>query len=246
MEGTCLRLADAIFSSSACSADCCAEHYGLDREKIPVLHTGVDTVHFSPRETAAHGRPTIIFVGRVSADKGAMHLLEASCRLVSQIPDLKLTLVGGGKSQFLKELQQRAIQLSCPNLLDQAGFVSRDELPYYLSRATVFALPSHHEPGPGLVYLEAMACGLPVIGCDNAGAAEVVRDGETGLLVPPKNVRALETALQALLLDVQRRSSMARRARQYVVEAFDSRQCIKKIEALYSSVVSQARVGCTR
>src|ERR1043166_6960952 len=70
MEGTCLRLADAVFSSSHCSAEGCAREYGLNRQAIPVLHTGVDTKLFSPRATPKPERPTIVFAGKLVRNKG--------------------------------------------------------------------------------------------------------------------------------------------------------------------------------
>ena len=91
------------------------------------------------------------------------------------------------------------------------------ELPEHLSRAHVFAAPSLYEGGPGFVYLEAMACGLPVIACAGSGAAEVVFPGENGLLVPPGDVDALADALRQLLGDAIGRAEMGERARRYVL-----------------------------
>ncbi len=96
-----------------------------------------------------------------------------------------------------------------------------------------------HEPGPGLVYLEAMACGLPVVACESAGAVEVVHHEHNGLLVPPKDPDALAAALRRLLADAPYRESMGNRARRYVEETADSRECLRRLEALYLEVASR-------
>jgi glycosyltransferase involved in cell wall biosynthesis len=238
MEGACVRLADAVFSSSACSADWCAKHYGRNRDEIPVLHTGVDTELFSPRNVPKAKRPTIIFAGKLTRNKGVHLLAEAAVRLVKEFPELQLRLLGRGEPQIVDDLKKIAQAAGLPDLLDMPGFVNRNELPEHFSRAHIFAAPSEYEGGPGFVYLEAMACGLPVIACAGSGAAEVVRQNENGLLVPPRDVGALTAALRSLLKDVLQREKMGAFARRFVLAEADSRACIKKLEEFYSAVVN--------
>lgn len=233
IEGTCLRLADAVFSSSACSADWCAEHYGLDRSQIPVLHTGIDSSLFRPGEIQKAARPTIIFVGRVTADKGVDLLVEAACQLLPDFPDLQVEILGRGDPVFIDRLKTRAAESEAPGLVKFLGFVDRNELPKHLSRAHVFAGPSTYEPGPGLVYLEAMACGLPVVACRGAGAAEVVIPEENGLLIAPQDASALAAALRRLLHNSDLRQSIGERARQYAIREADSEVCLRHIEQFY-------------
>lgn len=238
MEATCLRLADAVYSSSRCSAEWCARHYGLDPNRTPVIHSGVDTEHFRPGDGGKECRPTVVFTGRVARNKGVFELLEASAVLVSEFPDLQLRFLGRGEPKVVEELQAQAASLGCVGLLDLAGFVPRERLPEQLSRAHVFAAPSVYEGGPGFVYLEAMACGLPVIACAGSGAAEVVREGETGFLVPPDDVGALVAKLRLLLGDLQQRERLGTQARKSVLAEADSRSCLRKLEAFYRSAVS--------
>ncbi len=238
MEGTCLRLADAVFSSSRCSAEWCAKHHGLKSDDIPVLHTGVDTELFAPRAVAKASRPIIVFAGKLARNKGVHLLVEAACELAREFPGLHLRLLGRGEPRVIAELQSRAQSTGLAELLDLPGFVERAQLPEHFSRAHVFAAPSQYEGGPGFVYLEAMACGLPVIACEGSGAAEVVRHGENGLLVPPQNVEALVAALRELLRDSAKRQAMGERARSFVVAEADSRVCLKKLEAFYAAVAS--------
>jgi glycosyltransferase involved in cell wall biosynthesis len=237
MEGTCARLADAVFSSSNCSAEWCAKHYGVERARIPTLHTGVDTEWFSPREVPKADRPTIVFAGKLVRNKGVYLLVEAACRLAREFPDLHLRLLGRGDTRTMGELQEHASREGFPQLLDMPGFVDRRELPEHFSRAHLFAAPSEYEGGPGFVYLEAMACGLPVIGCAGSGAAEVIREGENGLLVSPNRSDELAAALRALLGNESGRSAMGERARRFVLAEADSRACIKRIAAFYAETV---------
>ena len=239
MEGTCIRLADAVISSSQCSADWCARAYGIRRETIDVIHTGVDTEHFHPRNVDKADRPTIIFVGRVSESKGVSDLVEAARRLALTIPGLRLRLIGRVERSYSDWILGYG-NSGGHDLVDIVGFVSRDELPPHLSRAHVFAAPSHYEGGPGFVYLEAMACGLPVVACSGSGASEIVLPGENGVLVPPHDPDALTHALGELLRDPVPRAAMGKRARAYAVERADSRDCLSRLETFYRSVAARA------
>lgn len=234
MEGSCVRLADAVYSSSQCSADWCAKHYDRKRDEIPVLHTGVDVEQFSPWPVPKAERPTIVFAGKLARNKGVHLLAQAAVKLADEFPGLHLRLLGRGNKKSEEEL--KALTRDFSGLLDLPGFVDRAGLPEHFSRAHVFAAPSEYEGGPGFVYLEAMACGLPVIACAGSGAAEVVRVGENGLLIPPQNVEALTEALRSLLKDTARREQMGRAAREFVVAEADSRACIKKLEAFYTAI----------
>jgi len=236
MEGTCLRLADAVFSSSSCSANWCAAHYGLDRDEIPILHTGIDCELFRPVDVPKAKRPTIIFVGKLERNKGIAILLEASLQLTKDFPDLQVRILGSGNPVLIGELRAQAIAAGAPDLLDLQGFVGREDLPAQLSSAHVFAAPSEYEGGPGFVYLEAMACGLPVIACEGNGASEVITNAKHGYLVPPKNSDALVTALRELLSDRRKREEMGGNGRLYVREKANTKDRIRKLEAFYSSV----------
>ena len=132
LEGTCLRLADAIFSSSRCSAEWCARHYGIRGAEIPVLHTGVDTELFRPSETPKAARPTILFVGKLELNKGVRQLVEAAIELAAEFSDLRLRLLGRGSDRMNQELQALVKARGVPGLLELAGFVPREELPAQL------------------------------------------------------------------------------------------------------------------
>jgi len=241
MERACLRAADAIYSSSRVSAEWCAREYGLDANDIPVLHTGVDCALFRPNAAPRDARPTVLFVGRIEENKGVRTLLAAACRVAGEIPQLRLRLVGRGNPRLVEELERTARGLGHPQLLEVAGFVPREALPGAMGRAHVFAAPSAYEGGPGFVYLEAMACGLPVIACRGSGASEVVTAGRTGELVAVGDDEALAAVLREWLHDAPRAAALGRAAREYVLEHADERRCVDAIARFYAGAVERGR-----
>jgi len=239
MEATCVRLADAVYASSDCSADWCATHYGRPRNEIPRLHTGVDTSLFCPQPLPKESRPTIIFAGRIVRNKGVGILLEAACELARDFPDLQVRILGRGEKEVVGELRAQASRSGLPQVLDLVGFVDRREMPAHLSRGHVFAAPSRYEGGPGFVLLEAMACGLPVVACEGSGAAEVIDPGRTGFLVPPDDARTLADVLRPLLADPARCAELGACGRRFVQSEADSAVCLKRLEAFYAAACGQ-------
>ena len=237
MESTCVKLADAVYSSSECSAQWIKKYYNSAKSDIPVIHLGIDVTKFAPQPVLKNKRPTIIFVGKIVQNKGAEELVEATCRLVKEFPDLLLRLVGRGDANFINLLQEKADKFGASRLLDFPDYIHSEDLPIELSKAHVFCAPSYYEGGPGFVYLEAMACGLPVIGCSGSGVNEIVTSGETGLLVPPKNSKALEEALRKILSNETMGKSMGENAREFVLKESDTRACLRKLESYYLSVI---------
>ena len=239
MEASCLRLADAVASSSRCSAVWVGKHYGIDADRIPVIHSGVDTVLFRPKLAIPDQRPTVLFVGRVALSKGVDTLIDAACALAPEMPGLRVRLIGRVESAMRQILEQRVLAAGRPGMLEFFGQASREELPRQLCRAHVFAAPSRFEGGPGFVYLEAMACGVPVIGCTGSGVSEVVRNEETGLLVPPGDSDALAAALRRLLTDTACRERIGSAGRNFAVEEADTAKCIGRYERFLTGVAEK-------
>jgi glycosyltransferase involved in cell wall biosynthesis len=141
--------------------------------------------------------PVVLFVGRLTCDKGIPELMEAFLRLGNQFPDLRLLLVGCFEDGDPLPVRTRK-SLEAHSRVIFAGAV-RDTAPYY-AMADVVVLPSHREGLPTVV-LEAQAAGKPVIGAAATGIVDVVADGETGLLFPVGDVPALAEALARLIAD---------------------------------------------
>jgi glycosyltransferase involved in cell wall biosynthesis len=240
MEGTCVRLADGLISSGSASADWVAKAYHVPRGRIKILHLGVDTERFRPLAVPKCERPTVAFVGKIAPNKGVDVLLEACLLVRREWPTLKLHVIGRGEAGTMRGLVARAESAGAADMLDFAGFVEHADLPALLSRAHVFAAPSRYEGGPGLVYLEAMACGLPVVACDGSGASDVVTHGRTGILVPPNRVPPLAEALATLLRDATLRERLGQQARAFVEAKADSEKCVTELEQVYRSVVASS------
>jgi glycosyltransferase involved in cell wall biosynthesis len=196
MEAVCVRLADAVYSSSECSAQWVTSYYKPQKGNFPVIHVGVDTTLFAPRNEKKHSRPTIISVGKIVQNKGVEELVEAASNMIHDYPGLRLRFIGTGSDKYIAHLKQLAHRLGAPELLDFAGFSEKENLPSELCRAHVFASPSYYEGGPGFVFLEAMACGLPVIACNGSGIDEIIDSGKNGLLIPPKDSKAWNTRFE--------------------------------------------------
>jgi glycosyltransferase involved in cell wall biosynthesis len=210
----------------------------VECEAVEVIHTGINPQHFAPRDVPKEDRPTIVFVGKIVANKGVDVLVEAVCRLIIDIPDLQLRLIGSGEQDLIQKLQMQAASTGRSDILDVIGFVGQKDLPDHLSRAHVFAAPSFYEGGPGFVYLEAMACGLPVIACSGSGASEVVIPEENGLLVEPGDVEGLVEALRRLISSSSYREAMGGHARDYAVDHADSQKCLVQMERFYANVIA--------
>lgn len=239
MEATCFRLADKVYSSSQCSVNWCQTHYFKRQDEIPIIHTGVSTDHFSPKLVEKHSDFTILFVGRIAKSKGVENLVDVVIDLSYEFPNLKLRLIGNGDKNYIQQLKLKASSIKKHGLLEFVGFVQKDELPEEYSKAHIFAAPSHFEGGPGFVYLEAMACGLPVIACNGSGIEEIIDSGKNGLLVTPNNNQELKSAIKILITDPKFAANIANAARNYVLKHADKKICIKKIEKLYSDLIGQ-------
>ena len=180
-------------------------------ERVHIVQLCIDPDRWRrwERGLAAHGgseprRPAALIVGRMAAEergKGHDSLIAAWPAIRSRVPASELWIVGGGDDR--PRLERLAEQLGVADAVHFWGRVSDDELQRLYLKAAVFAMPSRQE-GFGLVYAEAMLHGLPCVGSDADAAGTVIRDGETGVLVPFGDVPALESAIAGLFLDPAR------------------------------------------
>ena len=168
-----------------------------------IIPNGVDTEHFSPNvapiEKFCDGKLNILFVGRLEKRKGADYLLKAYRRVKREIPHSRLIIAGPGTK--LRGRYEKWVEQSGLEDVVFAGFVSHEELPRYYKTADVFCAPATGWESFGIILLEAMAVGTPIVASDIAGYASLITDGVEGLLVPPKDEGRLSQALIALLSD---------------------------------------------
>lgn len=193
IEKTAFEAADAVIAVSAgMRADILRSYPAIDPERVQVVHNGIDLDRWRRVDDAdavrALGidpdRPSVVFVGRITRQKGLPHLLAAAKLLP---PEVQLVLCAGAPDtpEILAEVQAGVAELqqTRTGVVWIEQLLSQPELAAVLSSATTFVCPSVYEP-LGIVNLEAMACGAPVVGTATGGIPEVVADGLTGRLVP--------------------------------------------------------------
>ena len=194
------------------------ESRGIDRDRITVLHNSVKPFVAPPLEQVRRvqhslglqDEAVILAVGRLSYEKGIADLLRAAAvlRNTKGVPNFRLVLVGDGPER--EALARLASRLGIEGKLTMAGF-QRDTKPYY-SIATLMAVSSHTEGSPNVV-LEAMAAGLPIAATAVGGIPEILEEGLTGLMVPPRNPDAMASAILRILTDPEMRLRLGAAAR---------------------------------
>lgn len=201
------RNADRILTPSAYSATVIARDYGIEASRIRVVPEPIELDRWNEALGSAESLPRdpagILCVAHLYPRKDVAGLLEAVARIRSAAV---LRVVGIGPE--LERLKSLAGRLRLEDRVEFAGQVSYARLVAEYRRATVFCLPSRQE-GFGIVFLEAMAAGLPIVAARAGAVPEVLAGGESGVLVPPGDPAALAAALDGLLEDPSRRATLA-------------------------------------
>jgi phosphatidylinositol alpha-mannosyltransferase len=228
------RHLDSLIAVSQPAMDFVSRHYPGNYELIP---NGVDTRLFSPQtlplEELADGKRNLLFVGRLEERKGLDCLLEAYRRLKAQFPDLRLVIVGprsrlGTDYRIMSEGLDDVVF---------SGSVPFDMLPGYYASAHVLCAPATGEESFGMVLLEAMATGKPVVASRIDGFSQVLTHGQEGLMVPPRDQDALTEALSHLLSHPGLARDMGERGRQRAQE-YDWTNVAQKVSQLYQRLLS--------
>jgi starch synthase len=255
-ERTAAEAASAIIAVSAqMRDDVLAAYPSVDPDRVEVIHNGIDVDVYSPdartdvlaRIGIDPGRASVVFVGRITRQKGITHLLDAAAHLD---PAAQLVLVAGAPdtAELGAEIRARVTALQADGLavVWVEDMLARPDVVQILSHATVFVCPSIYEPF-GLVNVEAMACEAAVVASAVGGIPEVVVDGETGALVPftaaddalrtpadPEGfARGLAAAVNTLLADPERARRMGRAGRRRATEVFSWTSVAERTAALY-------------
>ncbi len=238
MEKSVIHHADGILASSRNTAGFCANYYDYPVERINVIHSGIDIEKFSPKPREVGDTfPRILFVGNLSGAKGFNLLVDTVSRMSKRYPKIRLRTIGKGDESVVNSAKKRAAEAGASDNIEFMRYVAHTDLPQHFAWCDLFAGPSVYEPGPGNVYLEAMACARPVIACNTAGAPEVVLDEKTGILIPPQDSQALERAIARVAEDSSLRQQLGGAGREWVAENFSVSKYIDKVEKFYQRLL---------
>jgi alpha-maltose-1-phosphate synthase len=244
-ERTAVESAAAVIAVSRGMRDDLLSAYpAVSAERVRVIHNGIDTNEYAPdpaTDVLEHygvdpGAPTVVFVGRVTRQKGLPVLLRAAADID---PAVQLVICAGQADTPEIEAEvgdlARQLRASRASVVWLSGMLAKREVIQLLSHASVFACPSLYEP-LGIVNLEAMACGTAVVASRVGGIPEVVTDGETGLLVPPGDVPALADAINALATEERRAAEMGRLGRKRAADDFGWHSIAAQTAELYAEL----------
>lgn len=233
-----IRRSDAVTANSSYTAAMIRAIHDRPVERIPFGATVPQPPTTSSRATGS-GPLELLFAGRLVERKGVEHLLEAVARLPSDMP-VHLTIVGDGPLRG--QLEQAARARGLTNV-DFAGFVDDARLSRAFQACDVFVLPAVVDrkgdvEGLGVVLIEALTYGKAVIASRAGGITDIVRDGETGLLVPPGEPAALSAAIERLARDPALRAGLGERGREHARAEFGWDGIIDRLERLYRELVA--------
>jgi starch synthase len=259
-ERTAVEAADAVIAVSAgMRSDVLRCYPTVDPAKVSVIHNGIDTDQYSPNHDAdvmeryqlEIGRPMVVFVGRITRQKGLPYLLQAAR---SFDRDAQVVICAGAPDT--KDIYGQVVGMVNILQTERRGVhwieeqLPKHELVQLLTHASVFVCPSVYEP-MGIVNLEAMACETAVVATATGGIPEVVADGETGILVPIEQVQDgtgtpldpntfaadVAAAVNALLRDPSRAAAMGKAGRERAVTHFSWSEIAARTVALYQGLV---------
>lgn len=260
IESTAFAAADAVIAvSDGMRRDILRSYPLLDESKVVTVYNGIDLSRWKPVDDADlvrslgidPDRPSVVFVGRITRQKGLSYLLRAAALLP---PEVQLVLCAGAPDthEILAEVQTgvAALQEERSGVVWIDRLLSQHELSAVLTTATTFVCPSIYEP-LGIVNLEAMACGAPVVGTATGGIPEVVDDGVTGVLVPidqaqdgtgtpidpDRFVRDLADALIDVVSDPSRAARMGEEGRLRAEAEFGWDRIAARTREIYASLV---------
>ncbi len=263
MERTAILDADAVIAvSNGTKEDILRSYPDIRAERIHVIYNGIDLEEYQRKQSTGaldkygvdKNSPFVLFVGRITRQKGVTHLVDAIRYLP---PQTQVVLCAGAPDtpEIADEMRQKVEEARAhnPRVLWIEKMVTKPEVIELYSRATVFCCPSVYEPF-GIINLEAMACGAPVVASATGGIKEVVVDGETGYLVPfeqdaatgfasepDRFARDLATRLSELLADPEKCRRFGQAGRKRVEQTFSWSAIADQTIDLYRSLAGERK-----
>ena len=210
-------------------------------KKVVVIPNGVFVDKFKPRKksyarkkTGMNGNPIILYIGRLVPKKGLDTLITAMKRIVGKYPNAKLYIAGKGK--LLPFLKTMSSIFGIEKNVEFLGFVEENILPYIYNSADIFVLPSITGEAFGIVLIEAMASGLPIVASNVGGIAEVLENGKYGLMVKPGNSKELAKAIISVIENNELWNEIAKKGRNITEEKYAWEKVTNDIIRIYKSV----------
>lgn len=222
----------------------------IDKDAVSVVHHGLDLdLYPGDQETrdrvrkelgVAADEVLIGTIGRLQEGKGHLEFLEMAKNISRQFSKARFIIIGDptrGEEKRARRIYEKVDKVNLNEKLILSGF--RDDVPDVLSAMDVFAFPSHAEAF-GLVVIEAMAASLPVVSSRCDGILDIVQDGQTGILVDPKNVGELTDAVRKLIMDAELRTALGKNGRQRVEQNFAMSGMVDQVEEIYKKCLPVA------
>ena len=239
MERELLQRAAAVAAVSQDFAGLIKEIFECPQRTIEVVPNGVDPKLFKP--DGGLREPWILFVGRLQESKGIGVLAQAIPEIIRDFPDVKFLFAGretAAKAKGSKQTWKDYLLHTLPKArLVFLGQLSTEELIPYYQKSRVAVFPSLYEPG-GIVALEAIACGCPMVASNIGGFAEAIRDGEDGLLIPVKHPQALAAAVKIILQEPALAEKFSRNGLNRIKEKFDLERLSREMVGVYEKAIA--------
>lgn len=236
------RAADALVTHSEAHRRAMATETGVTAERIRLIPHGVTVVPDFVRPPRPPGPPTVVYLGRLEHRKGTVELLQAAPQVLAAVPDARFVLIGadrahapGGRTHAA--YLERDFPPAVRSRVTLAGQLPQPEVDRWLQTADLFVAPSRYESF-GLIFLEAMRWGTPVLGTTAGGVPEVVEHERSGWLVPPENPAELAAAIIRLLQNDGLRTSLGDAGRRRAETEFTVERMARRQAALYEEVIA--------
>ena len=224
---------------------------GIPKENIEVIPNGVDYKRFDAnidyfdiiKKHSIQGKKVILTVGRLVKRKGHGMVIKSLPEVIKKVPNMVYLVVGDGPLR--NELEELVKKLKLEKYVVFAGYIAYEDLPKYYTACDVFIMPSREikekgdVEGFGIVYLEANACGKPVIGGKSGGVVDAIEDDVTGLLVDPQNINDISNALIKLLTSKEYSSKLGVNGRKRVEKEFNWKNIAGKTRNVLKSCVNE-------
>ena len=245
LEDAAIRRSDLVTCSTNAHASLVAEEIGMRKDKIKIIPLGIPLPLMNKSKPAGFKNPMVLFVGRLEKRKGVHILAKAIPIVLKEMPDTEFMFIGrdtfiskdyisinGENKHSFKNMVLNMIPEVCLKNIKFLGYVEPEKLSYYFNLCDILVAPSLYESF-GLIYIEAMSYGKPVVGCSVGGVPEIINNEINGVLVPPEDSEAIAFAIIDLLKNKDKANKLGLQARKSVEDNFNQKLMVERTEEAY-------------